>query len=450
MGAFILISGAIAFLAAAVFMRLRWVFVLALTAANFYFLTPDNFFIDILAPRPKPAANGNIIIAAAPPTALWLFYSCIGLFITTAIARGLIQLSGYTRQKLSHKPVIGGVAQSLQALLSAGFGFAASMIFCSFFGPMITRAEWNAFPAWPAYIGFGLLTAFSFIHAAKNLKKDNRNIAAAAFSGISALVLAGHFSIALLTHAAVLLQAETLARGKPYCLVMPTTEKTPPAFAFADWPNFLMGSSCNIGGRAASAVMHLDNGTGAPSVIELYTNKSAEYMSSIKAVSCTPERFSSLRLFPKRAPETLRVHTPEGIYTFPASMAEVTWRNLTPERSFRYEPTVSIETPQRDFHLSRPVSDAETEFAVRSRPLFMLRDAQEASPQQTMPAARKPDIENPVIKCNNVFSRGKKCRMRFYEAPFDYHIELDENEQETAQEIGRSIIQRVQSARTNP
>lgn len=417
-----------------------------------YLLTPDGFFTNILAPRPVLPANGNLIIAAGPTPALWLFAFCIGSAFTALIVRSAARLSGHIRQKTMRR-YVATISQLSLALLMLVFGLVVTMTFCTFLGAVMARSELNHFPNGLAYILLGILTALAFIQTKKFFSKQTRNTAMAALCGVSAVVLGAHLLIAVLTHAYVLLQAQVIAGGKPYCLVMPVTEKPPQSFAFAEWPHFLLSSSSGMGGRTARAVMHIEDDAGEddvgkPAVFELYSGESVQHMGSIKAVSCTPVRFWSLSPFPPSA-DMLRVYTTEGLYSFPSSTAEVRWQIVQPERNFRYEPTIYIKTQNRNFYLSRSLAEIDARSEQSARKVFSQATQQEEtrSPQISRPLSGS-GVENPAFKCNDFIAReGKKCRMQFYEAPFEYHIELDENEQDAAKEIAQNAVQYVESNR---
>lgn len=448
MGAFFLISCAIAFLGAAVFLRLRWATLLIPSAIAVYLLTPDGFFTNTLAPTSAPTANGNVIVVAGPTPALWLFASCIGSAFIALIVRSAARLSGYIHQKKASRRYTATACQSSLAVLMVVFGFAASIAFCTFLGAVMARSELNHFPNGLAYILLGLLTALAFIQTKRNLKNEGRNIAMASFCGVSALVVGTHLLIALLSHVYVVIQAQIVAGGKPYCLVMPDTEKPPRSLAFAEWPNFLSGSGCDMGARTARAVMHTEDDAGKPVVFELYRTKPVPHTGSIKAISCTPVRLWSLHPFPPSA-DTLRVYTAEGVYSFPSSAAEVRWRNLQPERNFKYEPTISIKTEDRDFYLSRPLAEIDAGFEQSARNLFsQTAQQEETTPVQMSRPSSTPDAENPAVKCNNFIARdGKRCQIHFYAAPFEYRIGIDEGEKDTIREIAQNAVQYVDSAR---
>lgn len=351
------------------------------------------------------------------------------LYLLICIACGIIaiRLLVYAGKRLSHANIKKGfrIAASVAlATITLIFAVIVTNAISSLYSIAFTNARTiQPLPVWLGYLSYFSLTAYVCYQAIKKIRHKPRNISAVTLTATSALIMLAYSVLTITPHVNTILSAEAFAAGNPYCIIRGKTNTPPKPFAFAKMPNIgrYFGSRWPASHYSMGAV-YVQKNTGEASELELpYGDKT---ISSERAViiPCTPERFFSLKPWPRPKAETITIHTPNAVFKLPAAKATTAIQSFYPLSGGSLN-TLQTQHESRLFYVSAPLVNANDK--------------------------NHPPLHKPEINCPGELSIGKgsDCLLRFVEKPFQYLIPISKDERAQAQEIGQEIIDYVQTWR---
>lgn len=411
MGAFFLIAGALAFLAAAVFLRLRTAWLcLPLFIALCWFL-PSGFIIHSFPPPQDPATE--IVYAHRPMPDFFAFtfmFLCMVLaIIWRTVALASITLGNKQPRRWSHR-----FLQGILCLFSAGVFCIFALIFTSITNKYLLNVggtDGTVFPRagyWFYFLCTSLICTVLAVYIRR--KKYVLSVAIAPATLVLAITAGG----AIASHTDILRRAESLADGKPYCMTLGNSHKAPHPFAFAEIFDIvsLMQSSWPRG-----EITKVFQGGSLDYTETSLTPQGLHVIppAAIRVMPCKPEAHYALLPWPRPPLETFEVHAPQAIYKIPAAAARIEYRSV-----------------------NHSVQDPDVSIALETETHFVKITAHDIR-------ADKPASDTPQFK--ELYA--DRDSMTFHHAPFGYEVLIKKSDRANAAAIQQQLIEQVESWRVD-
>lgn len=423
MVAYIILFIAFVFVAACALLPLRLLPLPVIAAIAVYIFTPDGYLNRTIAP-PPPVKQGDSMIVIAGPS---FMHGLIYVLVYLAAGIIVIRLLAYTGKRLSAANIKKGLRITASVPLAV-ITFMIAIIMANVASSVYSTALTNAgnihpLPVWVSYLVYFSLTAYAFYLAIKKIRHKPRNISAITFTATSALIMLAYSILTITPHVNTILRAEAFAAGNPYCIIDSKANTPPKPLAFAKMPNIGEYFGCRWpAGHYSMGAVFVQKNTGEALELELpYGGKTASNEHAVM-LTCTPERFFSLKPWPRPKAETITIHTPNAVFKLPAAKATTAIQSFYPLSGGSLN-ILQTQHESRLFYVSAPLVNANDK--------------------------NHPPLHKPEINCPGELSigRGSDCLLRFVEKPFQYLIPISKDERAQAQEIGQGIIDYVQTWR---